>query len=225
MLVVDKKYNHILVDMSPNGFGINYNITNYVKPTKYGIFVGINPYGSFLSGIDGSRPASAAVVWESNCYIIRDHETVVLASNCDGRKGVQPYCRVKVIPNDNELPNFYHSNGGLGVLTYMAAKKKFDKNESGDYVFYNRIYEENEVASGRNLLNYLTDCNMFNGKELWTEFDLAELRAQCNDGKPLESTYELSVQIMRIVDSFKKAHSRATEDTIRSQYITFFDVE
>lgn len=225
MLVVDKKYNHILVDLSPNGFGINYNITNYVKPTKFGIFVGVNPYGPLLSGIGGCRPTPKGEIWEANCYIIRDHETVLLASNANSVKGVQPYCRVKVIPHDNELPNFYHSNVGIGVLTYMAAKRKFDKNESGDYVFYNRVYEETEVASGRNLLNYLTDCNMFNGKELWTEFDLKELRGQCNDGKPLESMDELSVQIMRIANSFDMSRGQAASDVKESKYLTFFDVE
>lgn len=225
MLVVDKKHNHILVDMSPNGYGINYNITNYVKPTKYGIFVGVNPYGSHLSGIGGCRPLPERVVWEPNCYIIRDQETVALVSNNVDGIGVQPYCRVKVIPHDNELPNFYHSNGALGVLTYMAAKKKFDKNESGDYVFYNRIYEETEIANGRNLLNYLTDTILFNGKELWTEFDLKELRSQCNDGGELLSIRELSMQIMRIVDSYNIAQQQASNMAKGSFYYTFFDQE
>lgn len=225
MLVVDKKYNHILVDMSPNGFGINYNITNYVRPTKYGIFVGINPFGSFLSGIGNCRPSSGAVTWEQNCYIIRDNETILLSSKVENMSVVQPYSRIKVIPHDNEMPNLYHTDGCLSVLTYMLAKKKFDRNESGDFVFYNRIYDEVEVASGRNLLNYLTDCSMYNGKELWTEFDLKELRAQCNGGGELLNIKELSMQIMRIANSYNNTLFQASVEARESSYCTFFDEE
>lgn len=199
MLYVDFKNNQMAIDrdvvitQTPN-FAV-------VEPihTKYGILVSVLLPEALQRGGLFYNESLEDGFWELNSFMVRENEIVVIRhyKRIDGID----YYRGAYVRKDEGYPCLMADRGFLDVITSLFDQELLEKDEDGDYVFYERFLGKEVKATLYNILEALDYRALRNRRGRTEYYNLQEELKKCNDGKPLEPMDNFYIELIKLSKS------------------------
>lgn len=199
MLFVDFKNNQLVIEHD----AVITNSPNFptVQPikTKYGLLVSLMLPNPLLRGQNFYNVDLDDGYWEENSFMVREKEIVIIR-HFRRTDGPDVY-RGSYVQPDLGYPCLMQDRGYLEVVTTLFAQNLLEKDEDGDFVFYERFLGKKVKATLFNIMDALDYRALRNSRGMTQRYNLQEELKKCNEGKPLEPMDDFYIELIKLSKS------------------------